>query len=359
MGRSKDDITWRKGFSKILKVIFSIYDFTYEDFAAYHQWSSSTVRYWSIGRNLPQRIALVKLKEFLLQNIPNDTKQSQQLYEQIRGFFNDAGAFNIYLSLRRMYPQPSQFAGEALSTCYNNAKHNSFISQSPTHELLSNGTTQIVVFDFDGTLTSGKTAKTTWETLWTDLGYDIRLCKQFHQQYDQHEISHEEWCKITEEKFRAHKLNKTSVDKIASNICLIQGIKETFIELSRRNIKIFIVSGSIKTIISLALNNLCKYVEQINANEFCFDSNGYLEKIIGTKYDFEGKATFISEIAFRYEIPESDILFVGNSINDRFAYLSGAKTLCINPKLTDPTNRNIWNNCIPLCDNLTNILQFI
>lgn len=280
MGCNKDDITWRKGFSQIFKVIFSIYDFTYENFATHYQWSSSTVRYWVIGRNLPSRTALMKLEEFLLQNIPNDTEQTQQLYEQIKFFFNNIGAFNIYLSLRRMYPQPNQFAGKVLSTCYNNAKHNYFITQLPTHEFTSKGTTQIVVFDFDGTLTSGKTTKTTWETLWTGLGYDIGLCKQFHQQYDQHEISHEEWCKITEEKFCARKLNKTSVNEIASNICLIQGIKETFNELSRRNIKIFIVSGSIKTIISLALNNLCKYVEQINANEFCFDSNGYLVKIM-------------------------------------------------------------------------------
>lgn len=359
MGRSKDDITWRKIFGQILKVIFSIYDFTYEDFATHHQWSSSTVRYWAIGRNLPSRTALMKLKEFLLQNIPDDTKQSQQLYEQIKIFFNDTGLFNIYLSLRRMYPQPNRFAGEVLSICYNNAKHNFFITQSPTHELPSKGTTQIVVFDFDGTLTSRKTAKTTWETLWTGLGYDIGLCKQFHHQYDQHKISHEEWCKITEENFRARKLNKTSVNEIASNICLIQGIKDTFNELSRRNIKIFIVSGSIKTIISAALSNLCEYVEQINANEFCFDNNGYLTKIIGTKYDFEGKAAFINEIAFRYEISEHDILFVGNSINDRFAYISGAQTLCINPRLTDPTNRTVWNYCIPFCENLTDILQFI
>lgn len=105
--------------------------------------------------------------------------------------FNDTGAFNIYLSLRRMYPQSNLFSGGVLSTCYNNAKHNFFIAQSSTHELPSNDTTQIVVFDFDGTLTSGKTAKTTWETLWTGLGYDIGLCKQFHQQYDQRNSG---WC---------------------------------------------------------------------------------------------------------------------------------------------------------------------
>lgn len=36
MRRNKDDIIWRKGFSRILKIIFSIYDFSYEDFAAYN-----------------------------------------------------------------------------------------------------------------------------------------------------------------------------------------------------------------------------------------------------------------------------------------------------------------------------------
>ena len=63
--------------------------------------------------------------------------------------------------------------------------------------------------------------------------------------------------------------------------------------------------------------------------------------------------------ASELKISPADIWFVGNSVNDRFAYKSGAKTLCINPKLTDPTNQTVWNRCIPKCENLLEIFQYI
>lgn len=112
-------------------------------------------------------------------------------------------------------------------------------------------------------------------------------------------------------------------------------------------------------VIRSVIGDLYKYVDGIKANQFRFNQGGFLTEIVGTKYDFEGKAAFITEIALELNVSPKDILFIGNSVNDRFAHISGARTLCINPKLTDPTNRTIWNDCIQTCEDLTEIIKYL
>lgn len=113
------------------------------------------------------------------------------------------------------------------------------------------------------------------------------------------------------------------------------------------------------TVIRSVIRPVYQYVDGIKANEFRFGEDGLLKEIIGTKYDFEGKATYISELSRELKISSRDILFVGNSVNDQFVHISGARTLCINPKLTDVSNLTMWNNCIPTCRDLTEIMEFV
>ena len=312
-----------------------------------------------IGRSLPQQSALLNIKEYLSVRIPLDSCQDEQIYEEIKNFFEKQEAVDLYYTLRRLYPRMNQFAGEVLSVCYDMAKNKYPTDMKKINCVQATGKTQVVVFDFDGTLTSGKINKTTWESLWTSLDYDVKMCQELHMRYDRNEISHEEWCKLTEQKFRERNLHRKTVENIASKIKLMEGTRRTFQELQKRDIKIYIVSGSILSVIRSALGDLYQYVDGIKANQFRFNQSGFLTEIVGTKYDFEGKANFITEIAMELNISPKDILFVGNSVNDRFAYKSGAKTLCINPKLVDATNRTVWNECIQTCRNLTEIIQYL
>ena len=253
----------------------------------------------------------------------------------------------------------NQFSGEMLEVCYDIAKNKRSVIIKEHNYAKPTGKTQVVIFDFDGTLTSGKTNRTTWEGLWTSLDYDVKMCQDLHMRYDRNEITHAEWCKLTEEKFRERNLHRKTVENLASKIKLMQGTEETFQELQKRDIKIYIVSGSILLVIRSVIGDLYKYVDGIKANQFRFNQGGFLTEIVGTKYDFEGKAAFITEIALELNVSPKDILFIGNSVNDRFAHISGARTLCINPKLTDPTNRTIWNDCIQTCEDLTEIIKYL
>lgn len=185
-----------------------------------YYWSPSTIRYWFIGRSLPQRDARLSIKEYLSEKIPTGSWQDEQIYEEIRNFFEKQGAIDLYYTLRRLYPSMNQFSGEVLSACYDMAKNKYPTDMKKINCAQATGKTQVVVFDFDGTLTAGKINKTTWESLWTSLDYDVKMCQDLHMRYDRNEISHKEWRKLTEQKFWERNLHRKTVENLASKIAL-------------------------------------------------------------------------------------------------------------------------------------------
>lgn len=95
------------------------------------------------------------------------------------------------------------------------------------------------------------------------------------------------------------------------------------------------------------------------ANSFIFHPNNTLSTIHGTKYDFDGKAEYIKKIVQEEGFKSaSEILFIGNSDNDEYAYKSGAQTLCFNPKLTDGKNKKIWHKTFK-ADSYHDLYEFI
>lgn len=112
-------------------------------------------------------------------------------------------------------------------------------------------------------------------------------------------------------------------------------------------------------IIKVIGENNVHLFEEIKANRMEFDKNGRLKRIIGTKYDFDGKRDFVEKVAQALDINTCNILFVGNSNNDQLAYQSGAVTLCVNPDLTDPQNKKIWHNAIYEMQNLNEIMSYV
>lgn len=204
---------------------------------------------------------------------------------------------------------------------------------------------KIVVFDFDGTLVSPNFSRTTWERIWLELGYSVNDCDYYHRQFSNKQITHEQWCKETENKFKEKGLSKKTLQKIAADMKLIEGCRETLQELRKKDILLYIVSGSIREIIKEVLGDLVNLFEDISANKFYF-RNDKLSRIAGTEYDFEGKADYIKQIVKENQINASEVLFIGNSFNDTYAHLSGARTLCINPQNTNYTNVIYWHDYI-------------
>lgn len=216
-----------------------------------------------------------------------------------------------------------------------------------------------VVFDFDGTLTNRHEDKTTWERIWSSLGYDLNDCAFYHNQFSKGVISHEEWCKITCQKFRDRNLSEQQLLEISESISLIPGTAVTLRMLREKNIRLFILSGSIKAIIKNALGELYDLFDEIKANDLIFGDDAKLKEIIGTKYDFKGKADFLRQVIKDYRFSPLEVLFIGNSCNDIWASESGARTLCVNPHFTDHTNVKHWSYAIRKMADLNEIMKYL
>lgn len=119
------------------------------------------------------------------------------------------------------------------------------------------------------------------------------------------------------------------------------------------------LSGSIDVVIKTVLGKNERFFKTINSNMMRFSEKGLIDEIIGTEYDFHGKADYIKGLIKRYNVYPYEVLYVGNSGNDRFAYLSGARTLCINPHFTDSYENREWTHQIRRVDSLKEILPFI
>lgn len=212
-----------------------------------------------------------------------------------------------------------------------------------------------IVFDFDGTLTEKK--GNLWKRIWKDLGYDIgpdsyyvNLFKRFMSG----NITHRQWCELTLEAFQKKGFNKQKFDEIIDGMGLIHGAEELIKRLYLQGKEIHIVSGNIVSAIEKVLEKNKKYITCIKANEFVFDDNGDISDIIGTKYDHEGKAIYIKELCKSRGYAPSEILFIGNSMNDEWVHESGARTICVNPDDARSENSIIWNKVVHT-DNLLNL----
>lgn len=218
-----------------------------------------------------------------------------------------------------------------------------------------------IVFDFDGTLSRCNVPDlhSTWELIWKELGYKVSDCHDLYKRFKANEFKHQEWCDKTCRAFQKKEMSPDKLRDVAQYFELYDGVKDVLDNLKQDGIKLYLISGSIVQLIQYIWDgDIYKYFDDIKANIFRFENDKLIE-IVGTKYDFEGKAEFIRNI-YRNEKLNSpgEILFIGNSDNDEFAYKSGAQTLCVNPRLVNPNNKKIWHESLRFTD-YKELLDFI
>lgn len=204
-----------------------------------------------------------------------------------------------------------------------------------------------VIFDFDGTLTKKK--GNFWREIWNRLQYSTDKNSYYYFLYKsfmEKKITHAEWCDLTLKAFNKRNFNKTIFDGLVRNVELMKNARELIEHLYKSGKKIHIVSGNIVDVIESVLHDSLVYIERISANDFVFGKNGELIKIVGTKYDYEGKAKYVEELCKTKNLKPEEICFVGNSVNDEYVYTAGVKTICINPTETNENDSKIWNKVI-------------
>lgn len=195
MPRSDDVERWNVNFGSILNKALIFYRISRAEFAEAINVSESAVRQWTSGRNFPRKDTMDSIQTILPDKINGKSISvvpdimNREIAECL-----GVDTENI-LSARE---DRGQYVAAALQHCYNSGKGALGVKKLAE----ATGKTQIVVLDFDGTLTERHSAGSTWEAIWIALGYDVSVCRQLHGRYTDREISHAEWCRITEKNFR-------------------------------------------------------------------------------------------------------------------------------------------------------------
>ncbi len=214
-----------------------------------------------------------------------------------------------------------------------------------------------IVFDFDGTLT--KKSHEIWYKMWKAIDA-LDVDYMLYKKYKNNEIDYIEWCIEIEKEYKKRGFNQELLFNLAEGIELMDNLEETLKILKEKGYNLYIISGGVDKVILNKLGDLTKYFEQIYACKFEFDDDGILKQIEPTKYDDEGKKLFIDEYCSSNNIDPSNIIFIGNGDNDEYVYLSGCKTICINPsKNTHHSNSDIWHEVILDTTNMLDILNLI
>lgn len=214
-----------------------------------------------------------------------------------------------------------------------------------------------VIFDFDGTLT--KLSQNVWKQTWSALGYETgegSYYRQLFAKFLSGEITHSEWIEFTCKAYMERGLDKQTLLDIGSSIEMHDGFEEMLIDLKKKGYSLHIVSGNIGDVVENVLKDKVKYFDSINTNSFKFDEGGKLVDIVGTNYDYQGKADFVNTFITNSGSKASEVTFVGNGDNDEWVYTTGCETICVNPDKTDADNKTIWHNAVK---NLTDLRQLL
>ncbi len=313
----------------------------------YYMINSHVMYFYRMKNHLsfPKLERLTEIKESKLRSLENENKSNKNVV-------NDDEMMKLVKSLDvNIEMLCSKEVNNALKKFYKNKQFDYFVPVKNS---------KVVFVDFDGTLTVNNKNRTVWELMWEELGYEPIKCKALHRKFTNREISHSEWCDITNDYFRQKDFDYKTMLKVEEKIELIADVEETFRILSENNVKIYILSGAVKEVINDILDFDGKYIDDIVANHFEFDMRtGKLRNIYGTKYDFEGKAQYIENKLEELNLEKSDCIFIGNSNNDEYVGKANIRTLLVNPINTDGFKRDIWMYYLDRIISFKEILPFV
>lgn len=218
-----------------------------------------------------------------------------------------------------------------------------------------------VVFDFDGTLTTGNS--NVWVNIWQNLNLPEGFKKlewTLFDMYKSGKITYEKWVEYTNSIFISGGMNIHILDYVCYGVNPVAGLKPTLQKLKDDGYGLYIVSGGIKQAIEMILGDSAKLFDGIYANEMWFDQTGRLIYTKPTNYDYYGKAKFVANLIRERHIKPQNVIFVGNGLNDEYVHTTGCRTICVNPeKGTHFRDKKIWNHYIPNLKNLSQIQNFI
>lgn len=214
---------------------------------------------------------------------------------------------------------------------------------------------KVVAFDLDGTLLKGYTFS--WTLVWEYLKYPKKLQKTGMQRYRAGKTTYQQWCDWAVNLFMEKNLRREDFAAITAPITLTNNFADTIKLLKQEGIILAIISGGIDTFLQEKIPEAEKLFDYIFINKLQFDTEGRLNGVTTTDYDFKGKATALELICQVNGIDISESVFIGEGFNDED--IASTAGLCIAyPPSTAQSVSQVADEGIEE-DDLSKIIDFI
>ena len=182
---------------------------------------------------------------------------------------------------------------------------------------------RLVVFDLDGTLT-------THNSSWWRLHEVFDTHQEGGRSYDDYfagKISYNEWAELDAGLWKGRSLSE--VQRIVDETELMPGAVEAVTSLKSHGIKVAILSGGIDILAEQIAERVG--IEYVLVNKIAHE-NGIITGDVEVLVGWGGKAKEIEQISREFDIPLSEIAFVGDGKNDIPAFSVVGLSIAINPE---------------------------
>lgn len=356
-GRRQRDEEWTCKFSKLLRLVVESNNIKLDHLDSDAGILLSAFRTWVSGRNLPGPSYFNLLLSFIAPRVSDSS--GPIILERVFSDCSNTQAWDAVESYSVFEGDMQRYIPALLEVYWRMGRKMVPLPLTSDNAAGPSGKTVAVVFDFVGTLLPKIDADSSLRYIWLESGQDKARFQNILAHYSHDADDRRSYFQQATELFMEARITKDDITRIGNGTRLIPGICDVFKVLNDAGVLIWIVSRSERQFIRAALGDLACYVEEIKSNQFLFDSEGVVDGIRISPFDYEGKRRFVSRVAGDLSVSPQDIVFVGNSNNDASVRGSGAVTVCVSPSNTTGTDRSSWTHCCQCCDDLRDILPFI
>lgn len=205
---------------------------------------------------------------------------------------------------------------------------------------------KLVCFDLDGTLIKG--IRHSWTLLWQAIGKDRDFTTGRKKQFENNEITYQEWCERDFNDLKKGELTLEKVKQAVSNsrCTLTKNFVPAMQKLKNNNCVVALISGGADCVLYCFVPNAKELFDEIFINKFIFnEKTGIIERIEPTHYDWDdsykgvcGKNGGLKELCIKYRIPLEHSVFVGDDRNDfRAMETAGMRIFYHSSDKRDPT----------------------
>jgi phosphoserine phosphatase len=186
-----------------------------------------------------------------------------------------------------------------------------------------------IVFDLDGVIIESHSS---WERLHEYFNANEEKRQENMRRYFSKEIDYGQWIREDVSLWKKNGIypHKTQVENALKNYVFIDGAKECIEILKKNEFKLFIVSAGIDLLAQNAGRVLG--IEDIWANGFQFDKNGYLNGGDVWRVDLLRKDKVMKQIMEKYHLKKQEIVSIGDSKYDIPMFELSGFSIAFDPK---------------------------